>query len=128
MDKIFVKGLAFPAIIGVYDWERTQPQTVRVDLQMAVDNRIAATTDSLSDALDYAKVAQRVQQIAAEGRFQLVETLAETLASKIHQEFGVEWLSVRITKPEALAEAEGVGVEIVRQFSSATGQARSGLV
>ncbi len=118
MDKIFIQGLSFPAILGVYDWERTQPQTVRIDLEMAADNRIPAASDDLQDALDYATVAQRVQLWTEEGRFQLVEALAETLAARIHSTFGVPWVKVRITKPDALADAEGVGVEIERQFAA----------
>ena len=35
MDKIFIHDLRFEARIGVYEWERHLPQTIRVDLDIA---------------------------------------------------------------------------------------------
>jgi dihydroneopterin aldolase len=47
-------------------------------------------------------------------RFQLLEALAEHLASLLLAEFSIERLRMTITKPGAVAEAEGVGVVIDR--------------
>ncbi|PID42907.1 MAG: dihydroneopterin aldolase [Gammaproteobacteria bacterium] len=116
MDKIFIKGLRFDAILGVYEWERLSTQTIVLDLELMVDNRVAASKDAISDALDYAKAAEMAQRIAVEGKYQLVETLAEAIATRLAGEFQVPWMKIRVTKPDALANADGVGVEIVRDY------------
>jgi 7,8-dihydroneopterin aldolase/epimerase/oxygenase len=115
VDRIFVRGLAVDAVIGVYDWERTIRQALVIDLEMAWDIRAAASTDDLSRTLDYAAVSQRVMAFISESRFALVETLAERVAELVRSEFGVTWLRLTLNKPGAVGQASGgVGVIIER--------------
>ncbi len=115
MDQVFIKGLQLDAVIGVYDWERTIRQPLVLDLDMAWDIRAAAAGDDLTATLDYAVVTERVQTLVQDSSFQLVETLAETVAALLHKEFGIRWLRLRVTKPTAIPTATGgVGVLIER--------------
>lgn len=115
MDQVFINGLSVEAVIGVYDWERTAPQRLIVDLEMGWDMRRAAADDDLSATLDYAAISQRIAGFAADSGFMLVETFADRLAAAIIEEFGVPWLRLRLTKPGAVPEAlGGVGVLIER--------------
>lgn len=115
MDRIFVRGLAVDAVIGVYDWERDIRQSLVLDLEMAWDIRAAAAADDLSRTLDYAAVSQRVMAFVSGSRFELVEALAEGVAQLIRSEFGVPWLRLVLTKPGAVPAASGgVGVIIER--------------
>ncbi len=119
MDKIFINSLTFEAVIGVYEWERRSTQKVVLDLELMVDNNVTANEATIADVLDYVKVAEMAQQIAVEGKFQLVETLAGAIAEKLVQAFSVPWIKIRVTKPDAVANAAGVGVEIVRDYRCA---------
>lgn len=114
MDKIYLSGLKIETIVGIWDWERQIPQTVAIDLEMAADIRRAAATDSIDDTLNYKLVAKRVTALVTEGKFQLVETMAERIAETIIGEFAVPWVKVRINKPGAIRGARDVGVEIER--------------
>lgn len=115
MDTVFINALEVDCVIGVYDWERQIRQRLIIDLQLGWDNRAPAAGDDLALALDYASVSARVQDFASTSTFQLVETLAEQLASLLMAEFGTPWLRLRITKPGAVPAARGgVGVEIER--------------
>ena len=80
MDKIYIRDLRIPTIIGIYDWERQVRQTVSLDLEMATDIRKAASSDSIEDTLNYKAVAKRLIAFVGESEFQLVETLAERIA------------------------------------------------
>jgi len=53
MDKVFIKQLEIDAIIGIYDFERTQKQTVVFDIEMAWDIEAAANSDNIDKALNY---------------------------------------------------------------------------
>ncbi|MDG1387948.1 MAG: FolB domain-containing protein, partial [Halioglobus sp.] len=53
MDIVYIEGLKTDAVIGVYDWERSIRQTLVLDLELASDNRAAAATDGIADAVDY---------------------------------------------------------------------------
>jgi dihydroneopterin aldolase len=114
MDIIFLRDLHIDTVIGIYEWERRIRQTVSLDLEMAADIRKAAASDAIEDTLNYKAVAKRVISFVEEGRFQLVETLAERVAELVLDEFDVPWLRVRLNKTGAVRGARDVGVIIER--------------
>lgn len=114
MDIIYVRDLRIETIIGIFDWEREIKQTVSIDLEMAADNRRAANNDCIDDALDYKAVAKRIIFFVERAEYQLVETLAEEIASIVRNEFDVSWLRLRVGKPGALRGSTDVGVIIER--------------
>jgi dihydroneopterin aldolase len=114
MDKVFIEQLSVITTIGVYDWEQEIKQKLVLDIEMAHDNRPAGLSDDVSDALDYAQVSQAVIDHIENGRFLLVERVAEEVAQLIIEQFNVPWIKIRLTKPGAVAQASGVGVVIER--------------
>lgn len=114
MDTIFLHDLKVETVIGIWGWERKIRQTVVINLEMAADIRRAAETDSVEDTLNYKAVAKRLQQFVAGSEFKLVETLAERIADIVVNEFGVPWVSVRVSKPGAIRGSRDVGVHIER--------------
>ncbi len=114
MDIVFIRDLEIATVIGVYDWERNVRQVVVLDLEMATDVARAARNDAIADALDYAAVAQRLQQLVGASECQLIETLAERCAQTVLTEFAVRWLRLTLRKPKAVAAARDVGVVIER--------------
>ncbi|MGL5949205.1 MAG: dihydroneopterin aldolase [Aeromonas sp.] len=118
MDKVFIQKLSVLATIGVYAWEKEIKQRLEFDLEMGFDNRPAAANDAIDLALDYSDVAKRVTAHVAHTVVELVETLAEQVAALILQDQRVAYVTVRLSKPTAVANAAAVGVEITRQQPS----------
>ena len=116
---VFIEGLRLECVIGVYDWEREVRQELLLSLEMRWPTEVAAASDDVDDALDYARVAERLQEYAAAREAQLVETLAEELAAVLRDEFAVSWLRLRLAKPGAVSAADAVGVTIERGEDSA---------
>ena len=114
MDTVFILGLRATSVIGCYDWERDIRQTLVIDLKLKADFARAAETDALTDALDYAAISKRVIAVCDESRFQLLEALAEHLATLLLTEFPIAGLQMTVTKPGAVEAADGVGVVIER--------------
>jgi len=114
MDIIFITDLRVETIIGIYDWERTQRQSVSLDVEMATDIATAAATDDIEATLNYKAVSKRIEQFIADSDFLLVETLAERVAELIRTEFGVPWLRLTLHKPGALSNSTDVGIRIER--------------
>lgn len=114
MDIIFLHDLKVDCVIGVWDWERRTKQTLRIDLDMGADIRKSAKSDALEDTLSYKDVSKRVQSFVADSSFQLVETLAESIADILLSEFPIPWCRVRINKRGAVRGAGDVGVLIER--------------
>lgn len=113
-DRIFLRGLAVECIIGFIDWERRIRQTVVIDLEMPVDCRRAARTDSVDDTLDYKRVAKRIVAFVEASEFNLVETMAHRVALLVLGEFGIDWIRISINKPGAIRGSRDVGVSIER--------------
>ena len=110
MDIVFISGLKATSVIGCYDWERDIRQTLMIDLELKRFTR--CETDALADALDYAAISTRVIAVCDESRFQLLEALAEHLATLLLAEFSIAGLRMTITKPGAVEAADAVGVVI----------------
>jgi dihydroneopterin aldolase len=113
-DLVFIRELQVNTIIGVYDWEREVRQTVVLDLEMVSDNKRAAASDNIDDALNYAAVSSRLVEFIENSQFQLIETMAEQVAAVVLNEFKVPWLRLRLCKPGAVAQAKDVGILIER--------------
>ena len=114
MDIVYIRDLRIDTIIGVFDWERKIRQTISIDLEMATDIRPAAATDDIQLALNYNDVSQRLIFLIENSEFELVETMAETAAKVVREEFNVPWLKMRLSKPGAILGARDVGLIIER--------------
>ena len=114
MDIVFIKQLEVITTIGVYDWEKRQQQKIYFDLEMAFDNKPAAKTDDINLALNYFTLSERVNHFVQTTRFELIETMAESVAQLIMNEFSVPWIKLTLHKPGALPKAQSLGVQIER--------------
>jgi len=114
MDKVFIKGLTIQTTIGFFQWEKEIKQTLVIDVDMAWDTAKAAINDELAKTLDYAEISTAIETFANEHPVDLLETLAERMASYLMSTFHIPWLRLTIGKPGAVHNATTVGVEIVR--------------
>ena len=114
MDIIFLRELKVTTLIGIYEWEKRVPQTLQLDLEIALPNSRACVSDDINDALDYADVAQHIQIVLSEGHFSLLESLAEHIAQIILKDFKAPWVKVSVAKLQAIRHCKMVGISIER--------------
>ena len=110
ITKVFVRGLAIQAEVGVYPHERGMLQPLVADVELDV---AAAGAEHLSQTVNYETILAAARAIAAEGHIELVELFAERLAAACLADERVTRARVRVEKPMALApHADAAGVEI----------------
>lgn len=114
MDIIFLRELKVTTLIGIYEREKRVPQTLQLDLDIALPSSRACQSDDIRDALDYAQVAQHIQTVLGSGHFSLLETLAEHIAQIILKDFNAPWVKVSVAKLQAIRNCKQVGVCIER--------------
>lgn len=114
MDKVFINGLSIQTTIGFFEWEKQIKQTLVFDLSLAWDIKPAAKNDELDKTLDYADISVEIERFANANPVDLLETLAERLASHLMNKYHIPWLTIKIHKPNAVHNASSVGVEIER--------------
>lgn len=121
MDKIFVNNLKVECIIGIlpYEREHSQPLLVSVELETSLED--AGRTGSLEKSINYALLSERVKSYIVNRKAGLLEELAVELCDLIEKEFKPESVKIRLNKPEAVADAQSVGIEIFRKFGVKNG-------
>ena len=117
--QLVIECLEFEGHCGVTAEERRVPQPIAVDLELdypvhALET--AAQSGDIAQAVDYAKVADRVIQLATSQAFHLVETLADRVATMLFVEFPVLRIRlwVRKTAPPLKTVHGSVGVRLDR--------------
>ena len=119
-DRIVLANMEFQAHVGAHDDERSELQSIEVDVEMTADLRAAGQRDDLALTIDYGEVFKRCRQIVEEGTFNLLEAVAEAVATELLAGFNkLESVTVRVRKPGVPIDGvlEFAGVEIERYAS-----------
>ena len=114
MDIIFLQEVKVETHLGVPEWERMLPQTIVLDIELAMPHSRSCETDAIEDTIDYGQIVARIRATLAEKSFRLVEALAEHVCQLILKEFGTPWVKVKVGKPGILPGLKQLGVIIER--------------
>ena len=96
---IALKGLGAEANHGVYDFERARNQRFSADIVMWVET--AGNADDIAATVSYADIADEAMAVLTGTAVDLIETLAETIASRVMSHEGVVGTEVTVHKPDA---------------------------
>jgi dihydroneopterin aldolase len=106
MDKIMARGMTFKACHGVLAFEKTEPQTFRVDADLFLDTSLAGKSDDIKNTVSYAEVFTVIRNIVEQESYQLLEALAENIAQSLLFQFPVTGVEITVYKPEAPIDGE----------------------
>ncbi len=118
LDDIRIKNAVFYAYHGVMVDEQNLGGKFEVDVDMYADLTPAEETDSLKRTVDYERVYKFVRETVLTKKYHLIESLANTIARGIIQEFAsVQNVVVRIRKPHPPVKGvvDHIEVEVARQ-------------
>ena len=125
-DRISLIGLSARGHHGVLPFEREEGQLFTVDVILDLGQRgtaVAAVTDSVTDAVDYSRVANGIVGIIEGEPVNLIESLADRIAERVLSFPRVVAAEVTVHKPEAPLDVafEDVSVTIHRVADAAAG-------
>ena len=112
-DRVFVHDLVLDAEIGVYTHEKGVTQRARVSVDIEVTPADQAVEDQIGRVLDYDVIIGIIKAVLAEGHINLVETLADEIATRCLAHPRAASVKVKIEKLDKQPGA--VGVKIVRR-------------
>ena len=117
--EVAIDGLAVFARHGALAEEQALGQRFYLDLRLIPLRDGACDTDDLADAVDYGAVSSRAVEVATGGPYRLLEHLANRIGETILDEFAVDEVSVRVSKPSApvphVLDTVGVTVTLRRR-------------
>ena len=113
MDFIFIEEMRVKAWVGIYEREKTGPQTVELNLIFGVPEA-ATEHDDIADTIDYAVVTARIRRELGERHFNLIESLGEFVVNLLFEEFGAPWVKLKVAKIGVMKDVRRVDMHIQR--------------
>jgi dihydroneopterin aldolase len=114
MDTIFIREFRVDAWVGIYTWEKLRPQTLELEIEIAIPGSAAGKSDDIHDTVHYGLVVERFTAELALKHFGLLEALAEHLAGIVIGEFKAPWVRISVAKLGHIRSVRKVGVSIER--------------
>lgn len=117
IDHLRLHTMTFYAHHGVSAEERRRGQTFEMEVELALDLRAAGERDDLAYTVDYPEVYKVVQETTVERQFNLIEALAEAIATEILTRFPIVEAArvwVRKLSPPIGGLLDAVEVDITR--------------
>jgi dihydroneopterin aldolase len=114
-DTILLEGIQIPAALGVTAAERRMRRPVTLDVEVVHDLRAAGHSDQIRRTIQYERIFEVVEDVAANREHRLVESLGERIASEILSRFSVDSVTVTVRKPKPIAGVlDYAGIRITR--------------
>lgn len=101
MDKIKLIDLEFMARHGANPGEQDVPQKFIVNIGLNTDTRPAGISDDLDLTVHYGELYLKIKQVVEQEHYQLLEALAERLASVILADSKINGVEVEVKKCQA---------------------------
>jgi len=115
-QKIHIEQLKVFARVGVPKAERARRQRLVLNITVWPARDLRDIQDAIARTVDYSRLCQEAKQFLAEQSPQLIETLANDLASHLLRRFRIREISVEIRK-FVLKDAAYASVTVTRQAS-----------
>jgi len=116
MFRILIKDLNLFGYHGVRNSEKKDGQNFCFNIEILLNKNSFLNDDSIENTLNYSEVIKLIKRINNDNRFNLLETLSQTIANRIMEISSlIEKVSVRVekTSPPIKENLESVGVEYV---------------
>jgi dihydroneopterin aldolase len=117
-DKIILSGMVFYGFHGANSEEKELGQRFIVDLEVEYDLRPAGASDDLPDTINYSRFYGIVKEVMEGPSINLLEAVAQRIASNVLEQYPVESAMVRLKKPEVPIKGsilDYAAVEIIRR-------------
>ena len=111
---LILSGLTAFGYHGNNPAERKLGQTFTADLEVTLDTARAAASDRITDTVSYPLLEKTAREILEGKPANLLETVAERIATAILELPGIRRVTVRVSKRPPLPNLETFTVEITR--------------
>jgi len=113
-SRLILSGLTAFGYHGNNPAERKLGQVFTADLEVTLDTRKAAATDRIEDTVSYPLLEKTARQILEGTPANLLETVAERIATAVLKHPAVIEVTVRVSKRPPLPNLNAFTVEITR--------------
>ena len=114
---VLIKDFIIYEIIGIHQYEKNNRQKIIFNIVIDVNQNIFPDENNLSSIVDYEKITNKLENLAKNKKYNFLESLAEDSFNEIFADKRINSVKIKIEKPNAIANAQSVGVEVFKSRS-----------
>ena len=118
---VLIKDFVIYEIIGIHQNEKINKQKIIFNIVINVDQNISPDENNLASIVDYEKITNKLKNLAKNKKYNFLESLAEDSFNEIFEDKRINSVKIKIEKPDAIANAQSVGVEVFKSKSDYEG-------
>ena len=112
--SVFIKDFVIEEIIGIHAHEKTKKQKIKFNIVIEVNQHTVPDEQNIKSIVDYEKITLKLENLAKTKKYNFLESLAEDSFKEIFEDKRINSVKIKIEKPEAIKNAESVGVEVFK--------------
>ena len=118
---VFIKDFIIQEIIGIHEHEKTKKQKIKFNIVVNVNQNTVPDEKDIKSIVDYEKITNKLENLAKSKKYNFLESLAEDSFKEIFEDKRINSVKIKIEKPDAIKNADSVGVEILKNRSDYEG-------
>ena len=111
---VLIKDFIIYEIIGIHQNEKINKQKIIFNIVINVNQNIYPDENNLASIVDYEKITSKLENLAKNKKYNFLESLAEDSFNEIFADKRINSVKIKIEKPEAIENAQSVGVEVFK--------------
>ena len=112
--SILIKNFIIQEIIGIHEHEKIKKQKIKFNIVIDVDQNVLPDEKDIKSIVDYEKITNNLKNLTKNKKYNFLESLAEDSFKEIFEDKRINSVKIKIEKPEAIKNAESVGVEVFK--------------
>ena len=118
---VFIKDFIIQEIIGIHEHEKTKKQKIKFNIVVNVNQNTVPNEKDIKSIVDYEKITNKLENLAKNKKYNFLESLAEDSFKEIFEDKRINSVKIKIEKPDAIKNADSVGVEVFKNRSDYEG-------
>ena len=111
---VFIKDFIIEEIIGIHEHEKIKKQKIKFNIVLNIYQNYIPDDENIKSIVDYEKIANKLENLIKSKKYNFLESLAEDSFEEIFEDRRINSITIKIEKPEAIKNAESVGVEVFK--------------
>ena len=118
---VFIKDFIIQEIIGIHEHEKTKKQKIKFNVVVNVNQNTVPDEKDIKSIVDYEKITNKLENLVKNKKYNFLESLAEDSFKEIFEDKRINSVKIKIEKPDAIKNADSVGVEVFKNRSDYEG-------
>jgi len=119
--SVLIKDFIINEIIGIHKHEKINKQKIIFNIVIDVNKNTLPEEKDIKSIVDYEKITNKLENLVKNKKYNFLESLAEDSFKEIFEDKRINSVKIKIEKPDAIKNADSVGVEVFKNRSDYEG-------